>query len=82
MTDGVAAYQWGIRLSDAKVYAAFGNPVLLPTVSYWVVSENEVRLHMRMPKIYPVIYAAYSDRDDGKKQWRSIATSSLKHGQA
>ena len=82
LTHDVAAYQWGVRLSDGKVYAAFGNPALLPTVSHWVVSENEVRLRIRMPKIYPAISVAYSDSDDGKKQERLIATSALKHGQA
>jgi hypothetical protein len=79
--DKLQAQQWAVRLTDGKMFAGNGAPAL-PTVA----PQIERRDHLVRLKLSSVnatyLAVVYSDSDDGKKQERLIATSTVSFGKA
>ena len=76
--------QWCIRISDGKVFPAYGNPKSLLQLEYDATplnSRSSVRLKIKLPDTKSLTMV-YSDTDDGKTQERLIATSKLLYGSA
>jgi hypothetical protein len=73
--------QWGIRVSDGQVFAAYGNPdagsLKVELAPRAPGTAGPVRMRLQLPKGWKGITVAYSDSDDGRKQKRLIATSAL-----
>jgi hypothetical protein len=84
--DDPHAEQWGIRISDGRIFAAAGKPKEMPTVTraeYPMESgEVDVRFRIVLPHGRSLVTVVYSDSDDGTKQERLIASSQLRHGKA
>jgi len=84
---GGGSSQWGIRISDGKVFSAFGAPA--PLVGVEVVRSGRLA-RARIPIAgwsnvddgSTSLAVVYSDSDDGLHQKRLIATSQVKRGQA
>jgi hypothetical protein len=85
--DAAQARQWGIRVTDGRVFPAFGNPDTNPKVEI-ARAGNKVRVKISLPPadrerqklVEPRVTLVYSDSDDGVSQERLIATSTLQHG--
>ena len=75
------ASQWGIRLSDGKVFPARGNPKENPTVELAELPAaggmNVKRLKVTFPSPAESVSFVYSDTDDGKKAERLTGTSKV-----
>jgi hypothetical protein len=77
----VGLVQWAIRISDGKVFPAYGDPK--PTLKAEVIREpGRARLKVKLPENLRAVTAVYSDSDSGKKQELLVATSALKFGRA
>jgi hypothetical protein len=82
--------QWAIRVSDGKVFAAMGKPIDRPKVERtWPAGApgkgGLVRLKISMA--WPLgtdsgVTLVYSDSDDGRRQKRLLATSTVRLGWA
>jgi hypothetical protein len=74
--------QWGVRVSDGKVFAGFGNPKQMPKIERVAVSgdKTKTRFKIDMPFKPGSFAVVYSDSDQGKKQKRLTATSVLRFG--
>ncbi|OJH39382.1 hypothetical protein [Cystobacter ferrugineus] len=73
--------QWGIRLSDGRVFPGFGPPKqTLQVESAWAPDRRARLLKVKLPPDFEGITAVYSDSDTGKKQEKMIATSRVKFG--
>ena len=79
--------QWGIRISDGQVFAGFGSPELLAGVEV-VRAGRTARARIPLGDRLKdsddgaPLTVVYSDSDDGARQKRLIATSSLDFGRA
>lgn len=71
--------QWGVRVTDGKVFPAFGAPLPL-TVKAFHADSKRVRMRLALPEPVDRITVVYSDSDDGKTQERLISTSELVYG--
>lgn len=77
--DKGAVAQWAVRLTDGKGFAGYGKPD-------WSGVNVELERRDRLVRIKLTGIASdhltvvYSDSDDGKKQERLVATSSLSYG--
>lgn len=75
------ASQWGIRLSDGKVFPARGNPKENPAVEIADLPAsggmNVKRLKVTFPAPADSVSFVYSDTDDGKKVERLTGTSKV-----
>ncbi len=81
--------QWGIRVSDGKLFPGVGAPTLAtdPIVvdradGKDATGRAAVRLRIRIASAIDTITVVYSDGDDGKSQERLVATSRLKFGKS
>jgi len=75
--------QWGVRLSDAKVFSGFGNPKVNPHIERVVLSDGKSKVYrfkVSLPFKPGALTVVYSDSDGGKKQKRLLSTSQLKYG--
>jgi hypothetical protein len=80
LSKGEAPRQWGIRVSDGKVFAGYGSPSPGElTVDRAAKDAGLVRFRIGLPRGIHGITVAYSD-GDGKKQQRVFATSVPKRG--
>lgn len=82
--DQGAPRQWAIRISDGQVFAAAGASGELPQAETVLPKKGPARLRIRLPAVgrEPRITVVYSDSDDGKRQKRLIATSTVVRGWA
>jgi hypothetical protein len=69
--------QWGVRIVDARVFPAAGNPTAPLTAERFQVDPNTVRLRIKLPIPFETITVAYSDSDDARGQKTLLATSRL-----
>lgn len=73
--------QWGIRVTDGKVFPAQGSPTQALAVDKVELREADklvgYRLKVTLPGEFKGVTVVYSDSDTGKKQERLIATSPL-----
>lgn len=78
--------QWGIRVSDGKVFPAYGNPKSILQVEYDATplpnKRASVRFKIKLPADTKSLTVVYSDSDDDKTEKRLIATSKLVYGSA
>jgi hypothetical protein len=76
--------QWGIRISDGKVFPAMGKPTAKVEVERVFAAEtsNVARLKIKVPDGSGNVSLVYSASDDGKEQKRLIATSTVRLGWA
>jgi hypothetical protein len=73
--------QWGIRIVDGQVFAAFGSPKQMPQVERAERPDKKgYRLKVKLPTPFKGISVVYSDSDSGKKQELMLATSAVKFG--
>ncbi|AKT44161.1 hypothetical protein [Chondromyces crocatus] len=75
--------QWGIRVTDGKVFAGAGKPhptALRVERAAPQAGESTLRFKVVLPSGQSAVTVVYSDSDDGRKQERLIATSKLVHG--
>jgi len=77
--DKKKAYQWGIRLSDGKVFPAMGSPKKNPSVEMADLPDSGgmrvKRLKVSFPEPADSVSFVYSDTDDGKSVERLTGTS-------
>ncbi len=78
--------QFGIRLVDGKVFAAYGQPKSQPVVVSHRMERlgngrSRVSLHLRLPRDANAITVVYSKTVEGR-QSRMVATSPIKYGKA
>jgi hypothetical protein len=79
--DAAPAQQWAIRLTDGKMFAGHGNPVL-PSVPPEVARHGHL-VHLKVPAVTaPYVTVVFSDSDEGKRQDRLLATSAVSFGKA
>ena len=77
--------QWGIRISDAQVFAGFGSPAPLTGIEV-VRSGHTARARIPIAEWVKghgedaSLTVVYSDSDDGLRQKRLIATSQIDRG--
>src|SRR5258708_6388623 len=71
------AYQWGVRVADARVFPAAGHPTTTLTVERIQIDANTVRFRIELPEPFKSITVAYSDSDDGRAQKSLLTTSRL-----
>jgi hypothetical protein len=71
--------QWGIRISDGKVFPAMGKPTAKLEVErvFAPDASNVARLKIKVPAGGGNVTLVYSASDDGKEQKRLIATVRL-----
>jgi hypothetical protein len=69
--------QWGIRMVDASVFPAAGNPTGPLTAERFQVDPNTVHLRLKLPSPFKTITVVYSDSDDARGQKTLLATSRL-----
>jgi hypothetical protein len=75
------ARQWGIRISDGKVFPAAGKPKAPLGAEVEPPRDGgPARLKLTLPEGHPAITVVYSDSDDGVRQERLIATSAFAFG--
>lgn len=81
--DGGKLVQWGIRVSDGKVFPAYGHPSVSPQVERLEREPNLFIFKMTLPVNLEGtgregnITLAYSESDAGKRVKRIIATSNV-----
>ncbi|MCY1082436.1 hypothetical protein [Archangium lansingense] len=80
-TDAQKPSQWGIRVTDGKVFPAFGSPKQTIQVERAELPGKQgYRLKLKLPTPFKGISVVYSDSDSGKKQELMLATSAVKFG--
>jgi hypothetical protein len=78
--------QYGVRLTDGKVFAGYGRPTALPAVAGRRVEDlaggrGRISLRLRLPRDANAITVVYS-KAVGGRQARMVATSPVKYGKA
>jgi len=77
------AVQWGVRISDGKVFPAAGAPrAPLAVERASAQAGAPVRLRIALPPGSDRVTVVYSDSDDGTSQERLIATSQIVFGKS
>ena len=76
--------QWGIRITDGKVFPAMGKPTAKVAVErvFAADASNVARLKIKVPPNGGNVTLVYSASDEGNEQKRLIATSTVRLGWA